>query len=264
MRNTIVAGNWKMNKSYSETVGFIQKLTEFLDSCNLTGVIPVICPPYVYLRDCINLSRKSKLIIAAQDVSSRVSGAYTGEVCAGMLSSIEVPYSLIGHSERREYHQETDEVIREKLIRLMDNGLIPVVCIGEKEEEREQGITSEVILKQLTTIFRDIELSDPYKIIIAYEPVWAIGTGKTATPEMAQEVHLLIRKWLIDNYATPFADNVSILYGGSIKPDNFEHLLDQPDIDGGLIGGASLRFDDYRDLLQIALKRKIPDKNSDT
>ncbi len=254
MRKIIVAGNWKMNKTYSEAVDFTTELIAALNLLNLTNVIPVICPPAVYLNDCCTLGFSNELKVAAQDVSRHESGAYTGEISVAMLASLGVDYCLIGHSERRAYHHETDEIIKEKLLRLTENWLIPIICIGEKEEEREKGTTSEVIVNQLNRVLKGYEITDPKRLVIAYEPVWAIGTGKTATPDMAQEVHALIRSWLRDNYSSEIADEITILYGGSIKPDNFSDLLKQPDIDGGLIGGASLKLDDFKRLLETAVQ----------
>ncbi|MBW6516767.1 MAG: triose-phosphate isomerase [Candidatus Cloacimonetes bacterium] len=254
MREILVAGNWKMNKTNSEAREFVEQIVENLASLQVSRVKPIICAPSLYLEQIIRQAKDSSLLISAQDVSRYDFGAYTGEVSAPMLSSIGVQYSLIGHSERRQYHNETDNDIREKLIKLTEHRIIPIICMGEREEERDKGITSEIIINQLTAIFKDIEIDDPHRYVIAYEPVWAIGTGKTATPQMAQEVHVLIRDWLKDNYSSSISSEITILYGGSIKPDNFRELLQEPDIDGGLIGGASLKVNDYWQLLQTAIK----------
>jgi len=250
MRRIIVAGNWKMNKTRSEMQDFITNLVTELDSFEELLALPLICPPYVYLQESKRICGQSKLEIAAQDVSRYESGAYTGEISAPMLSSIGVSYCIIGHSERREYHNETDNEIRDKLLILRKERIVPIICVGEKLEEREKGTTSDTIISQLSEIFRDVEVNDPAEQIIAYEPVWAIGTGKTATPELAQEVHSLIREWLAERYSSDMAAGISILYGGSVKPDNFASLLQEPDIDGGLIGGASLALVDYLTLLK--------------
>jgi triosephosphate isomerase len=253
MREIIVAGNWKMYKTSAEANQFTESIIANLQGINLKMIKPVICTPYVFLEQCNVIAGGSSLQIAAQDVSKYEVGAYTGEVSAPMLKSIGVKYCIIGHSERRQYHNESDNDIREKLLRLVEQNIIPIVCIGERAEEREAGLTADIIKTQLSGIFRDIEIKDPGNYIIAYEPVWAIGTGKTATPAMAQEVHKLIRKWIEDHYSNTIAAGISILYGGSVKPDNFYALLKEEDIDGGLIGGASLNVDDYWHLLQTAL-----------
>lgn len=253
MKSLIVAGNWKMYKTRTEVTAFFNELTARLENQKLGEVTPLICPPYIYLSECASIAGQSNLKVAAQDVSMHQFGAYTGEISAPMLRSIDIGYCLIGHSERRKYHDETDDRVRVKLLKLLENDLIPIICLGEKEEERENGMTTRIITRQLESIFKDITINEPQRFIIAYEPVWAIGTGKTATPEIAQEVHSLIRGWLKSNYTQEIAEQLPILYGGSIKPDNFHELLKQPDIDGGLIGGASLKIDDYWSLLKTAI-----------
>jgi triosephosphate isomerase len=254
MRRIIVAGNWKMNKLSSEVSDFTNRLKEALKNLELNQVVPIISPPSLYLQQAHNDLTGTETLVAAQDVSKYDFGAYTGEISAPMLKSIGLEYSIVGHSERREYHRETDTLIGQKAQKLLDNNLIPIICIGEKENERDMGMTESVIMSQLKLVFAEIKKIDPAKIIIAYEPVWAIGTGKTATPEMAQEVHKLIRQWLSKKYTNDVAEKISILYGGSIKPSNFEELLRQKDIDGGLIGGASLKIEDYLSLLNTAIK----------
>jgi triosephosphate isomerase (TIM) len=254
MRRIIVAGNWKMNKTFQENVSFCCKLAGFASENKIDPVTSIICPPSPYLHTCREIFTRNNLYVGAQEISAHEFGAYTGEVSAPMLNSIGVEFCLVGHSERRQYHQETDSNINHKTKLLLSHGITPIVCIGEKEDERGQDKTEQVITSQLMTIFADIELTPKIDIVIAYEPVWAIGTGKTATPEMAQEVHGLIREWLTERYDKKTADSISVLYGGSIKPDNFASLLAQKDIDGGLIGGASLEIESYLELLKTGIK----------
>lgn len=199
--------------------------------------------------------------MGAQDVSSHKNGAYTGEVSAAQLRSLGIRYCIIGHSERRQYHAETDALIREKLLRLQENEIIPILCIGETLAQREQGSTKQVILSQLEGCFDEIEMPAGAEAVIAYEPVWAIGTGKTATASQAQEVHALIRDWLTSRFGSQTAQNIHILYGGSVKPDNIRELLAQKDIDGGLIGGAALQLDSYLAMLASALEFSVAKGN---
>lgn len=195
-------------------------------------------------------------------MSAHESGAYTGEISASMYSSMGITHCIIGHSERRKYHHEKDSLIHEKLQKLLAEEIVPIVCVGETLEEREAGITRNVILDQLKGVFEGISFNDP--IVIAYEPVWAIGTGKTASPEQAQEIHAIIRQWVKAHVSPAAAENVPILYGGSMKPENIAELISQPDIDGGLIGGASLDAKSLspwsRQLLKCNLERQTIDK----
>ena len=254
MRRIVVAGNWKMFKTFQEMVSFCCKLAGYASEFEELPVTSIICPPFPYLHTSVEIFSATDVHIGSQDVSMHDFGAYTGEVSAPMLISMGIEYSLVGHSERRQYHQETDIEINLKVKILQSTGVVPIVCVGEKEQQRDEGKTDEVVTSQLETIFADIDIAADTNLIIAYEPVWAIGTGKTATPEMAQDVHKLIRDWLEIRYNKTIAERVSILYGGSIKPDNFAALLAQPDIDGGLIGGASLDIDNYLNLLQTGIK----------
>lgn len=180
------------------------------------------------------------------------SGAYTGEISAPMLNSMDIPYCIIGHSERRKYYHETDEMINTKLKQLHANEIVPILCIGETLVEREKDITKDVIISQLEGGLKGVSISD--NVVIAYEPVWAIGTGKTATPEQAQEIHSLIRNWLTEEYSVKVSENTSILYGGSMKPENVKELLQQSDIDGGLIGGAALDVSKFSQIVQTAME----------
>ena len=254
MRKIIVAGNWKMNHNYDEATGFVQELLPQIQAIKINNVEMMIAPAFLFVEKLKELAKGSQLQIGAQDVSSQDSGAFTGEVSAQMLASIKSDFVIIGHSERREYHQESNELIKTKLIKLFENYLRPIVCIGETLEQRETGITKEVILSQLKGCFAGIDLNKHPEVVIAYEPVWAIGTGKTATPEMAEEVHAMIREWLTLEYGKDTAETIHILYGGSMKPDNIEALVRQPNIDGGLIGGASLKVSSYLEMIKIASK----------
>ncbi|MCF7859407.1 MAG: triose-phosphate isomerase [Candidatus Cloacimonetes bacterium] len=254
MRRTIIAGNWKMNKLFPEVEDFLFELSENLEAKDLGKIDVIICPPSLYMEIATDVAVDSKFYIGAQNVNDKDLGAYTGEISACMLDSMDIDYCIIGHSERREYYSETNEMINAKVKRLQENAIVPIICVGETLEQREQGITQDVILEQLNGAFKDIRIEE--NVIIAYEPVWAIGTGKTATPEQAQEVHFLIRNWIRENYSPLTADNLSILYGGSMKPANTAELLMQPDIDGGLIGGSSLDISQFTQMIDTALNIK--------
>ncbi len=250
MRDIILAANWKMNKSFTEAEDFIFNLTEYLEKDSFDPVKIVICPPALYLEMISDYAVETGFFTGAQDVSVHDIGAFTGEISASMLASMEVDYCIIGHSERRKYHAETDDLIGKKMKILQSVDIIPIVCIGETGIEREQGKTEAIIEQQLSGIFTGKEIKD--KIVLAYEPIWAIGTGKTATPDQAQEMHHLIRNWMKIEYSSEFANNLPILYGGSMKPENIKELLSQPDIDGGLIGGASLDFEKFHSMIMSA------------
>ena len=250
MRKIIIAGNWKMNKTFSETDDFLFEITDYLRGKDLGNVEVVICPPFLYIEMGSDFANESNIYIGAQNVSNHESGAFTGEVSAPMLRSMDIDYCIIGHSERRKYYQESDELVNQKLKILLDYDIIPIVCVGETLEQREKGITEEIVINQLNRAFKDIEIND--NVVIAYEPVWAIGTGKTATPQQAQEIQYMIRKWIVENYSQKVADQTPILYGGSMKPENIKELLLQPDIDGGLVGGASLDIEKFTKMIEIA------------
>ncbi|MBT5419802.1 MAG: triose-phosphate isomerase [Candidatus Cloacimonetes bacterium] len=252
MRKTIIAGNWKMNMLFTEVEDFLYELSDNLETKKLGSVDVIVCPPSVYLELTSDIANDSNFFIGAQNVNDNASGAYTGEISAAMLRSMDIPYCIIGHSERRKYYVESDAVINAKLKKLHENEMIPIFCIGETLEQREQNITKDIILSQLNGGLKDVSIDD--NVIIAYEPVWAIGTGKTATPEQAQEIHSLIRKWLEENYSKEISENTSILYGGSMKPENVKELLGQPDIDGGLIGGAALDVSKFSQMIETAVE----------
>lgn len=254
MRKIYIAGNWKMNKGLSETRDFCKDVVTGLTGTKTGRVIPLIAPAYPFLAEALRESFGSDLQIAAQDVSINNDGAYTGEVSVSMLESLSLKYCIIGHSERRQYHNETNDQVRQKLLKLLSAGILPIVCIGETLAQRDAGETEMVILSQLNGCLYDVPLLTGEEIVIAYEPVWAIGTGRTASPDQAQEVHAIIRNWLRVNFSETVASTLPILYGGSVKPDNLASLLSCPDIDGGLIGGASLKQEDFLKMVEIGLK----------
>jgi len=254
MRDIIIAGNWKMNKDWTETRDFGGLVADFATSLDHPAVRILIAPPYPFLQEAVSITANSPVKVAAQDVSFRQNGAFTGEVSAAMLASIQVPYCIIGHSERRQYHHETDATVKARMQGLFEHQITPIVCIGETLAQRDAGETEKVILSQLQGCFEQIELADSEKVVVAYEPVWAIGTGRTATPEQAQEVHALIRQWFAGHYGAGFANGLHILYGGSVKPDNIADLLAQADIDGGLIGGASLVYEQFATMINTAVQ----------
>lgn len=248
MRTPLIAGNWKMNGNLASNAGLLDSIRT-----GAAGVVAelAVCAPTPYLAQVQAMLAGSGVQWGAQDVSVHNSGAYTGEVSAAMLGDFDCRYVIVGHSERRSYHGETDELVAQKAMRAIGAGLMPIVCVGETLQQREQGNTDNVVTRQLTPVLAAIGAAHLAKIVVAYEPVWAIGTGKTATPEMAQQVHELIRATLAQADAMAAA-KVRILYGGSMKPDNAAELLAKPDIDGGLIGGASLKATDFLAIAQAA------------
>ena len=254
MRKIVIAGNWKMNKTYDEATIFFRQMSDFSEANDFGEVDVIVCPPFLYLANAKDYLFESPAMVGAQNICKFENGAYTGEISAEMLHSMDITYCIIGHSERRKYYNETDIDVREKLELLVENEITPIVCIGETEKEREKGITKEVITQQLLKTFEDLNIEEegfpPF--YVAYEPIWAIGTGLTATPEDAEEIHKHIREWLREKYSDMFADALHILYGGSVKPDNVRPLLNEEDIDGALVGGASLKFDSFTDILNGA------------
>lgn len=236
MRQTLVAGNWKMNGSKSTTESLCKAIIAGLNSSD-TGI--VVCVPYVYLADAAKLTEGTPLDLGAQNVADQSSGAYTGEISASMLNEFNCKYAIVGHSERRTYYGDTNESVASRYSQAQQEGIIPILCVGETLEQRENDQTFSVIDEQLDAVLNAAGIESFANAVIAYEPVWAIGTGRTASDEQAQEVHQYIRqKFAAKNQA--IADQLQILYGGSVKPDNAKGLFAMPDIDGGLIGGASL------------------------
>jgi triosephosphate isomerase (TIM) len=251
MRINLIAGNWKMNNDLNESKDLISKLLGGLKNLNSTCEV-VICPPFTSLSEVSSMIRDSKIKLGAQNIHEEENGAFTGEVSAKMLLSAGCEYVIIGHSERRTIYKESDELINKKIKRALKNNLKPIFCVGELLEEREKNITEQVIKSQVLKGLRDFSLGDLKDLIIAYEPVWAIGTGKTATPQQAEEVHLFIRTLLASNFSSEFAENLRILYGGSVKPDNSKDLLSQKNIDGALVGGACLNADSFISIIKSA------------
>ncbi|OGG43660.1 MAG: triose-phosphate isomerase [Candidatus Handelsmanbacteria bacterium RIFCSPLOWO2_12_FULL_64_10] len=239
MRTPIVAGNWKMNRTVEGSLQLIAELLPLLKDS--AGVEVVLCPPFTSLWSAHQALRASPVGLGGQDMHWEASGAYTGEVSAEMLLTCGCRYVILGHSERRAYFGETDETVNRKTLAALKAGLLPIVCVGETLQERQGNVTQQVVGRQVRGAFKGVQPADVSMVIVAYEPVWAIGTGLTATPTQAQEVHAFIRSLLTELYDTPAAASVRIQYGGSVKPDNAGELFAQPDIDGGLIGGASLQ-----------------------
>ena len=242
MRKNIVAGNWKMNKNLQEGISLATELKEKVKNPKCEVIIGT---PYIHLASVSELLKGSVISVAAENCANHVSGAYTGEVSAEMVASTGATYCIIGHSERRSYYGETCEILREKIDLALSNNLRPIFCIGEVKEEREAGKQNEVVKAQLEGSVFHLDADSFGKLVIAYEPVWAIGTGLTATPEQAQEIHAFIRSLIAEKYGKEVAENTTILYGGSCNAKNAAGLFANPDIDGGLIGGASLKADDF-------------------
>ncbi len=241
-RQSLVAGNWKMNGSLESIGQLVAAISQGVSEGTEAEVL--LCPPYVYVAELAGLLEKTDIRLGAQNVSHLESGAYTGEVAPSMLKDFACEYVIVGHSERRMLYSENDVRVAEKFIAVQANGMIPILCIGELLEERESNCTEEVIARQLDAVIELAGIMAFKAAVIAYEPVWAIGTGKTATPEQAQEVHEFIRLRLA-RHDHETAEGVRILYGGSVKADNAKQLFELADIDGGLIGGASLVADDF-------------------
>ena len=239
MRKNIVAGNWKMNKTIAEGVALAKEVNAAVEATGALKCDVVIAPPFLHLTEIAKVVG-SKVSVSAQNCAAEASGAFTGEVSAAMLKSAGIPCVIIGHSERRTYYGETDAILAKKADQALSNGLKPIFCIGETLSERDGGITFEVVRTQIENGLFHLSADDFRKIVLAYEPVWAIGTGRTATNEQAQEVHAFIRKMVAGKYGEELANDTTILYGGSCNENNAQGLFACPDIDGGLIGGASL------------------------
>ncbi|MBN2796378.1 MAG: triose-phosphate isomerase [Clostridia bacterium] len=250
-RIPMIAGNWKMFKTKDDALAFIYAVNVKVPEKE--KVESVICAPAIFLRDLVKREGED-LRIGAQNMHELDEGAYTGEISAGMLKSYGVEYAVIGHSERREYYNETDESVNKKLIQAVRYEITPIVCVGESLEIRENGTTNEFVKDQVVKAYQNVTEKEVLKTVIAYEPIWAIGTGKTATPEQANETIKAIRDVLVELYGTTIAEQVRILYGGSVKPSNVDELLAQSDIDGALVGGASLDPESYLTLVNAALK----------
>jgi len=251
MRKPVIAGNWKMNKSINEAIELVNSLKRELIDIQETDI--VVCPVYTALSDVSDLLIDSNISLGAQNVYWESSGAFTGEISPSMIKDAGCKYVIIGHSERRKYFGESDERVNKRIKAAQSEGLIPIFCVGETLEEREADKTIDVVKRQLKGGLEGLESEALLKLVIAYEPVWAIGTGKTATPEQAQEVHKFIRGWLNENYSPETAESLRILYGGSVKPSNIKELMQQGDIDGALVGGASLDSSSFIEIVKNSL-----------
>ena len=252
MRKPIIAGNWKLNKTPNESILLADDLKREL--VDVTGVDMVVCPPFVDLTDVSDVLMDHDIALGAQNVFWEDFGAFTGEISAPMLKDLGVAYVIIGHSERRQYFHETNETVNKRVRAALKHGLTPIVCVGENLSQRESNKTFDVIKDHCEGSLNCLSAEEMQKIVVAYEPVWAIGTGKTATPQQAQEVHVFIRQLLGKMFNIETANSVRIQYGGSVTPDNIVALMAQPDIDGALVGGASLKAPSFAAIVKGAKK----------
>ncbi len=252
MRTPIIAGNWKLNKTSREAIVLVEELKR--EVADLEGVDIVVCPPFTALESVSEALIETNIALGAQNVYWADSGAFTGEISALMLKDFGVQYVIVGHSERRQYFGETNETVNKRLRAALAHGLTPIVCVGENLAEREADKTFAVIQTQIQGSLAGLTFDEMNKIVVAYEPVWAIGTGKTATPQMAQEVHAFIRGLLAKIFNPDTAQSVRIQYGGSVTPENIAALISQPDIDGALVGGASLKAASFAAIINAARK----------
>ncbi len=249
LRKAVIAGNWKMNNTPAETTALINEMKPLVAGADCDVVI---CAPFIDLQAALDAAAGSNIKIGAENCHWAEKGAFTGEVSAPMLKAMGVPYVIIGHSERRQYFGETDETVNKRVRAALDSGLTVILCVGEVLEEREQGVTFEIVGKQTKVALQGVSESELSNIIIAYEPVWAIGTGKTATADQADEVNGYIRQVIADLYSKEAADAFVVQYGGSMNAANAEELLDKENVDGGLIGGASLKANDFSVIVKAA------------
>lgn len=249
MRKKYVAGNWKMNLQYAEAMALVDAIVDYRKNSN--GCRVILAPPFLYLHEMVSRVQGTEdIYIAAQNCSEHSAGAFTGEIAAAMLSSIGTDFVIIGHSERRNIYGESDEIMASKIRHALDNSLIPVLCCGEKLSERKEGKQNEVVFRQLEKAFEKLNGKEIENCLIAYEPVWAIGTGVTASPLQAQEMHATIREYLSKQYGPESAAIVSILYGGSVNAQNAHELFACADVDGGLVGGASLLSHEFISIIR--------------
>lgn len=243
MRRILIAGNWKMNTDHAAAVELAEGVAKGAGDVENADLL--VCPPSIYLESVGKALDSSPVALGAQNMYAQPNGAFTGEISAAMLTDVGAEYVILGHSERRNIMGETDAMVNEKTLAALEAGLVPIVCVGELLEQREAGKTAEVIAEQFAGSLAGLTADQAAKIVIAYEPVWAIGTGKVATPEQAEEVHADLRRLLTESYNGEIADKVRILYGGSVKPSNAAELMANPNVDGALVGGASLKADDF-------------------
>ena len=251
MRKKVIAGNWKMNNDVTESQNLITKLTGGLSNQKLNCDV-IICPPYTSLSEASTLIKNTPVKLGAQNMFFEDNGAYTGEISAQMLKSVGCEYVIIGHSERRTIFKETNEMINKKIRKALEHNLKVIFCVGETLDEREKSTTMQVIRAQVENGLKDISEESMAEIIIAYEPVWAIGTGRNATPQQAQEVHKFIRDFIGNKFSSQIAESLTIQYGGSVKADNASELLSQQDVDGALVGGACLKADSFIAIIKAA------------
>lgn len=254
MRKKLIAGNWKMNKSYSEAKSLMKEIKSSVTKKTADAVDVVVCPPFISIPAASEIFNSSGINFGGQNIHFKDEGAYTGEISASMLKEIGCRYVILGHSERRQYFHETNHIINFKVIKALEHGLTPILCVGETLEQREQGIEVKVVDEQVTLCLKDVNASQMADVVIAYEPVWAIGTGKTANPEQADEMHKEIRKSLENLYNATVAGTTRILYGGSMNDKNAIELLSKPNIDGGLIGGAALKSDSFLKIIEAGIQ----------
>lgn len=250
MRQKIVAGNWKMNNDKKETTKLIKGIKKSIKKLSLNNTRVIVAPSFVNLSSAVKRAKKSTIEVVAQNMHQAQNGAFTGEISAGMLKSVGIKTVILGHSERRTLFGETDSILVEKVNAVLENELETIFCFGELLEDRKSENHFKVVESQLKNGLFHLEASAWESIILAYEPVWAIGTGETASPEQAQEMHAFIRNIIEEKYNKEVAENVSILYGGSVKPSNAEEIFSKPDVDGGLIGGAALKVDDFTAIIK--------------
>ncbi|MEA3422886.1 MAG: triose-phosphate isomerase [Bacillota bacterium] len=248
MRKPVISGNWKMHKTISEGYEFIDAIKENVKD---TDVEVMLFVPYTMLKSMKDYTKGTNIIIGAQNMHFEENGAYTGEISPLMLKDIDVKNTLIGHSERREYFNETDETVNKKILKALEHDIDVVLCVGEKLEERENNVEKDVVKKQIVKAFKNVSAEMMDRIVIAYEPIWAIGTGKTASSEDADEMIAFIRSEIQNLYDEEISEEIRILYGGSVKPTNVEELMNRDDIDGGLVGGASLKADQFIELVNF-------------
>ena len=251
-RTKVIAGNWKLNKDVHQTEELLTALRSAL-SFDLKGVRVIVCPPFTSLETASRWTKGSSMSLGAQNMYYEDEGAFTGEISPKMLKAVGCEYVILGHSERRQIFWETDEYINKKVNKAIASGLVPIVCVGETLEQREKNVTAQIVTTQVRGVLKGVSAEQVERVIIAYEPVWAIGTGRNATPQQAEEVHLLIRKLLAELYTPATAEHVIIQYGGSVKPDNAAELLWQPNVDGALVGGACLKADSFSAIIKAAI-----------
>lgn len=249
MRRALIAGNWKMYKTLADVDAFAEAFATAVDG--VSGRAIVVCPPFIYLERLAQAFKGTSIKVGAQNLYWEDQGAFTGEVSGPMLKSLGITFVIVGHSERRQYFGETDTTVNKRVLAALKCGLIPIMCAGETLEQREGGKTMAVIDSQVRLGLKGLSQEQAAGVIIAYEPIWAIGTGRTATPEIAQEVHVHIRAIVDDLFGESIANNTPILYGGSVKPDNIDELMAKPDVDGALVGGASLEASSFEKIVKF-------------